>query len=202
MTPGRLPPRARGVPGRNRPGSGRRESPRIFRRCASAWGLVALLTTGGAVLRDASAAEGEAQLALTGAAGLGAADSSPALGGSLDFWLGLDDFLWLELTTGAGTVLGPRPRAGAEAGPGVEALAGLVAALDVLAWVPWAEGALGVVASDTPELYPAARLGLGLDRLFGPTWALGGLARVHLGPRSVGGTRIVGGLRLSLRFEL
>lgn len=144
---------------------------------------------------EARAAEDEALVAVSGGAGLGASDESPALAGGVDVWVGLDDFWWLEFSAG-GSLVSELSRGGVELG------AGLVWALDVLAWVPWLGGSLGVVFEDDGDVIPVGRAGLGVDRILGPEWAVGFYGRAHAGPRQAGGFRLVAGLRLAYRLQL
>ncbi|MEL6185600.1 MAG: hypothetical protein AAFU79_13340, partial [Myxococcota bacterium] len=86
----------------------------------------------------------------------------------------------------------------------------LAAALDVLAWVPWVEGRVAVLADGRPDVRPALELGLGVDRLLAERWWLGVFGRASLstevanGPTDAarGGPLIVGGIRLGLRWDL
>lgn len=146
------------------------------------------------VAPSARAAEEEVLLnaAVDAGGGLGEAHAL-GIGGELGVWFGLDPFLWLELAAGGTSVDGA---------PGSARLwAGGVWALDVLQWVPWAEGGLGMALDAEGRWSPAGRVSLGVDHLLDFTWSVGVFGRLELVPRRLGGPRGVGGLRLGYRFE-
>lgn len=149
------------------------------------------------VPRFASAAEGEVALALTGQGG-GALDRAAGLAaGGLDVWVGVDDWLWVSSGLSAGNAADESFEGSAWAGAGVM--------LDVLAWIPWVETHAGLRWTEASGAVPAVRFGLGMDRLLSPHWFVGAVVRweVTAQRRAVlsGGSRILGGLRLGVRWE-
>lgn len=151
-----------------------------------------------ALPRLALAADGEVAVVASAAGAWAPSSGHGEAGGGLDLLIGVDESLWLEAgLTAAGPVPGEELRLGV--------WLGAVLMLDVLAWIPWVEVGGGWVSAAESELVPAARLGLGVDRLLDPNWFVGVLARAELAPRSgdgaSDGSRILGGLRLGFRWE-
>lgn len=148
----------------------------------------------GFVSAAADAAEGEVALGVAVDGGAGLDSGRAGIGAEAQAQFGLDPFLSLQLSAGA--LLRP------EGSSTARAWAGGVWALDVLQWVPSVDGALGVVIDpEAGRIRPAARLGLGLDRLIGFEWSVGAYARVEFLPDRLDGPRLSGGLRLLHRFE-
>jgi hypothetical protein len=147
----------------------------------------------------AGAAEDELVVAaeLGHAALFGRGEPQQGLGGHVTAWLGLNDHLW---------ALGSLGLAGfpaLEARPLLqEGFVGVVAALDVLRAIPFAEAAMGVTGAGS-LFRPSLRFGLGLDYLFARTVSLGAVVRYRpLFEERLGGGSLSAELRLGLRIEL
>lgn len=158
---------------------------------APLWAVAAL--TAADFGHEALAASGEAQAVVSADAGWSATTEAPAFAGAFDLRIGADDFWWLDLSLGV-------PAAADPGRVGVEALAGVTFALDVLAWIPWVEALVGVVFDGRAD--QTARVGLGLDHVLDPEWSVGVVVRSRFAPRRLGGARIMGGLNLSYRWEI
>ena len=153
--------------------------------------MALLLALAGAA--PARAADGEAKL--WGAVQAGAALGEPTAAiGELEggVLLGLDDFLWL----GGSVSTGLAPDGGAQLTPWI----GGQWALDVLQWVPWLEVAAG--ARIGGDVRPIGRVGLGVERVIGFDGAVGIFARAQFAPGADEGPSVLGGLRLTWRWEL
>lgn len=91
--------------------------------------------------------------------------------GGATAWYGLGEFVWATGSVQSGWVEAPAQAL-------VEAQVGVVAALDVVRWVPYGELTVGVTGrADAVDIVPAPRLGLGVDFLLDPTWAVGAVVR-------------------------
>ena len=119
--------------------------------------------------------------------------------GTVDLWWGIDDFAWLAASASSGAVV-----TGADDPSRVpfEALAGAAVALDVFRWVPWTELLVGV-AGPTDGLGPTGRVGVGVDYLLSPRWAVGPTVRIRPFPSAAGADGLLTvQLRIARRFEL
>lgn len=157
------------------------------------------------VASNAHAAAGEAMVsASTGyvlEAGVG--PTRQGFLGTVDAWWGLDDFAWVAASASTGGLFAGASESSSEpSSVPVEGLAGVVLTLDVLRWVPWAELMAGAVGP-ADAMQPSGRLGLGVDYLWAPSWAIGVAARIRPIPTS-DGVEALGSvqLRISHRFEL
>lgn len=131
-------------------------------------GIVAVLV---ACPSGAAAAPKEWRLALDAGPLLlaGGPQTQPGATFGLTAWYGLSEVAWLEGSVQTGFATEPE-------GGVLDAQLGVVAAFDVLRWVPFGELTVGV-SGRTEALVPAPRLGLGIEYLLDPTWSLGAVAR-------------------------
>jgi hypothetical protein len=113
----------------------------------------------------------------------------------LSAWLGITETIALAIS--AGTAAGF-----SEQDAIIEALGGIVLALDVFRVIPYGEAMIGAyLANDT--LAPSYRLGVGADYLISPSFAVGVVARYRGLPDMLGGDGLfTAQLRLALRIEL
>lgn len=119
--------------------------------------------------------------------------------GTIDLWWGLDDFAWVAASASTGSLMtGSSPPARVPA----EALVGAAVAIDVLRWVPWTELLVGA-AGPIDELRPTGRVGVGVDYLLSPRWAVGPAVRIRPFPSVDGADGLFTvQLRVARRFEL
>jgi hypothetical protein len=130
-------------------------------------------------------------------AGIGDAGTSDhGAGGHGVMWLGISETLWLQ-ATGGGYIFD-------ESGTRrllYEALGGVVAALDVLRTIPFAEASIGVVGS-RGVVAPTFRAGVGADYLVSKNTSIGIAIRYRPVSNIASDGLITVDLRLGLRFEL
>jgi hypothetical protein len=119
--------------------------------------------------------------------------------GTVDLWWGIDDFAWLVASGSTGAVVTGADEPSRVA---VEALAGAALALDVIRWVPWAELLVGV-AGPADALGATGRVGVGVDYLISPRWAVGPAVRIRPLSHVDGADGLLSvQLRIARRFEL
>jgi hypothetical protein len=151
------------------------------------------------ISRPALAGEDEVVLAIEPAYGLLAGDQTEhAVGGSASAWFGLTETVWIAASAGELTSF--------PAGGGTrlvyEAGGGLVAALDVLRTIPFAEASIAVVGT-RGTLVPTLRAGIGADYLLSKHVSIGGVVRYRpLSSQFASDGILSVSFRLGFRFEL
>lgn len=170
------------------------------RRSQAALGLPALLAAAAvAAGGTAEAAEDEVVIALEPTYGLLAGGPvASGVGAGASAWVGVTDTFWLS-ASGAGT---EHFGAGGARRGLYEVFGGLVAALDVLRTIPFAEVDAGIVGTGRNAVL-TVRGGLGADYLWTPALSIGGVIRYRplSSPVSSDGLLTIQA-RLALRFDL
>jgi hypothetical protein len=160
--------------------------------------LAVILLFGAGSPRSAIAGEDEVVLALEPSYGLLSGDKAEhGAGGHASAWVGISETLWLAGSGGALAFF--------EDGHErlvYEALGGIVAALDVLRTIPFAEALIGVVATKD-ALVPTFRAGVGADYLFSKQASIGVAIRYRPLTEAIASDGLLTvQLRFGLRLEL